>query len=60
MNANSAIKQMAKAANVYWWQIAAKIGVAESTIIRWLRMPLSAEREGIILAAIKELEKEVR
>lgn len=59
MHANSAIKKKAKDANVYWWQIAAKIGVAESTIIRWLRMPLSAEREAIIKSAIDELAKEV-
>ena len=59
MNTNSAIKQRAKAAGIYWWQIAAKIGVAESTIIRWLRMPLSAEREAMIMAAIDDLAKEV-
>lgn len=59
MNTNSVVKQRAKAANLYWWQIAAKIGVAESTIIRWLRMPLSAEREAMIMAAIDDLAKEV-
>ena len=59
MKTNSAIKQRAKAARIYWWQIAAKIGVAESTIIRWLRLPLSGEHEGAILAAIEALEKEV-
>lgn len=59
MLTNSAIKEKAKKAKVYWWQIAARIGVAESTIIRWLRMPLSAEREAMIMAAIDELAKEV-
>ena len=58
MTTNSAIKDKAKNAKIYWWQIAAKIGVAESTIIRWLRMPLSAEREAIIMAAIEDLAKE--
>ena len=59
MQANSAIKKKAKDSKVYWWQIAAKIGIAESTIIRWLRMPLSEEREAIVSAAIDELAKEV-
>ena len=59
MHTNNAIKEKAKNAKIYLWQIAAKIGVAESTIIRWLRMPLSAEREAIIMAAIDELAKEV-
>lgn len=59
MSANSSIRQIAKDAKIYWWQVAAKIGVAESTIIRWLRLPLSAEHKAMIMSAIDELTKEV-
>lgn len=57
---NNKIRVAARVAGVPFWKIAQKIGISEPTLTRWLRMPLSAEREGIILAAIKELEKEVR
>lgn len=56
---NNKIRVAARVAGVPFWKIAQKIGISEPTLTRWLRMPLSAEREGIILAAIKELEKEV-
>lgn len=57
---NNKIRVAARVAGVPFWKIAQKIGSSEPTLTRWLRMPLSAEREGIILAAIKKLEKEVR
>lgn len=56
---NNKIRVAARVAGVPFWKIAQKIGISEPTLTRWLRMPLSAEREGIILAAIKGLEKEV-
>lgn len=55
---NKKIRVAARVAGVPFWKIAQKIGISEPTLTRWLRMPLSAEREEIILSAIKELEQE--
>ena len=57
MKANSEIRNKAKNSNIKHWQIAAKLGVSEQTVMRWLRVPLPKEREDKILAAIEALEK---
>ena len=56
MKANQKIRDMAKAENVTLWRIALQIGVSEPTLIRWLRVPLSEDREQRIYAAIAELK----
>ena len=53
---NASIRNCAKEAGVFWWQVANAIGVSEGTLIRWLRTPLSAEKEQLVLSAIHELE----
>ena len=58
MKENQAVRKAAKSAGVPLWKVAAAIGVSEPTIIRWLRVPLPAEREASILSAIASLEKE--
>lgn len=58
MKANQKVRDMAKKRNVKHWQIAERLGISEPTIMRWLRVPLSPEREHAILAAIKEIAKE--
>ena len=55
---NNKIRVAARVAGVPFWKIAQKIGISEPTLTRWLRMPLSAEREAIIIAAIENLAKE--
>ncbi len=55
---NADIRNEMKAAGLYYWQIAAKLGIAESTFIRWLRFELSDELKADVRAAIKELEEE--
>ena len=52
---NEKIRKSAKCSGVALWKIAEHIGVSEPTITRWLRSPLSAERETKMLCAIKEL-----
>ena len=56
---NNKIRVAARVAGVPFWKIAQKIGISEPTLTRWLRMPLSVERETMIMAAIGELAKEV-
>ena len=60
MKANQKIRDRAKAAGVRHWEIAEYMGISEPTIMRWLRVPLSPEREKAILEAIKALTKEGR
>lgn len=42
------------------WEVANKIGIADTTFSVWLRTPLNEEREKRVVAAIEELKKEVR
>lgn len=58
MKANQATREAAKMKGVKHWQIAAYLGISEPTIVRWLRTPLSAEKEKAIMAAIEALAKE--
>ena len=58
MKENVTVRQKAKENGVKHWQIAAELGVGEQTIMRWLRVPLSPERERLILEAIDKLAKE--
>lgn len=57
--ANETIKKVARDAGVYQWQIAARLGISEPTLTRWLRFPLPAEKERKIEEAIRVLAKEV-
>lgn len=58
MKENKKVREAAKANGVKHWQIAAKLGISEQTIMRWLRMPLSHEKELAILKAIEVIAKE--
>lgn len=58
MKANQKVREQAQKMGVKHWQIAEHLGISEPTIMRWLRVPLSEEREKAIMAAIKELAKE--
>lgn len=57
-NANESIRRAARIADVPLWQIAAKIGVSQPTMTRWLRFPLAKEKEQKILKAIADLSRE--
>lgn len=52
---NAKVRNAAKQCGVKHWQIAEQLGVSEQTIMRWLRMPLPAEKEKAILGAIHDL-----
>ena len=60
MKANQKIRDRAKVAGVRHWEIAEHMGISEPTIMRWLRVPLSPEREKAILESIETLTKEGR
>ena len=56
---NEAIRKAARIAGVPLWRVADEVGISEPTISRWLRRPLSPEREAMLLAAISRLSEEV-
>lgn len=58
MKANQTIREAAKRKGIKHWQIAIALGISEQTFMRWLRIPLSAEKEQIILNAINAITKE--
>lgn len=57
--ANEKIRRSARMAGIPLWRIAQFIGVSEPTLTRWLRTPLTEEKEKAILDAIAKLESEV-
>lgn len=56
--ANTEIRELIKANNLYQYEVAEKIGVTECTLIRWLRKELSDSKKQSVLQAINELSKE--
>lgn len=54
---NHAVRKAAKEAGVPLWKCAQQIGISEPTLIRWLRVPLSPEKERRIMEAIAALER---
>ena len=55
---NENVRKAARIAGIPLWRVAAAVGVSEPTLTRWMRFPLSEERERKIMAAIAALEKE--
>lgn len=58
MKENQTVREAAKRNGVKHWQIAEHLGISEPTIMRWLRIPLSPEREKAVLEAIEAIAKE--
>lgn len=58
MKSNQTIRESAKKNGVKHWEIAQHLGISEPTIMRWLRVPLSPEREMAIMNAIEAIAKE--
>lgn len=58
LRANQKVRDAAKAAGVKQWEVAVHLGISEPTIVRWMRMPMSVDREKAILQAIAELAQE--
>ncbi len=57
-NANKDIKLRAKIRGVYLWQIAERLGIADSSLSRKLRRELSREDKEKIFKIIDELKGE--
>lgn len=58
MKANDHIRQEMKKAGVPLWKTALSLGVSEMTLTRWLRVPLTPEKEAKIMEAIEAAARE--
>lgn len=58
MRANEHIRKAMKEHKVTLWQTAAALGVCDMTLSRWLRLPLSPEKEVQVMTAIEIAAKE--
>ncbi len=52
MKENAKIREEMRKNGVPQWQVAAQLYVSENTLIRWLRMPMSKDREEDVRRAI--------
>lgn len=59
MKENQDIRGLIASNRIFNWEVAKKIGIADTTLSRWLRTPLNDERKERVLTAIDELKKEV-
>jgi len=51
---NQDIRNYARSHGVPMWSVAQGLGIAESTIMKWLRLPLTEERKRQMIAIIDE------
>ena len=55
---NKEIEYLLKKKNIYKWQIAKKIGIHETSFVRWFREPLSQVQIQQVLHAIDEIQSD--
>lgn len=53
---NKELEYLLKQENIYKWQIARKIGIHETSFIRWFREELTQEQVQQVLSAIEEIK----
>lgn len=56
--ANKQIRSQLKSTNIPFWLLAEKIGVHESTIIRWFRTELNDRQTALVHEGIKSIISE--
>lgn len=55
---NKEIRAMMRNEKIYLWQVAKKLAIHETTLIKHFRSELSEDRQQRILTAIDEIKKE--
>jgi len=55
---NTEIREAIQRFGLKYWEVAERVGIADTTLTKWLRRELSDERRSQVLAAIDELKKE--
>lgn len=51
------IKMLLRNKHILQWQLALELNISESTLVRWLRAPLSREHETAILESIDRISQ---
>lgn len=52
---NEDIRKFMKVHNVFIWEVALAFSVSEMTIYRWLRKPLTREKEKLLVDTVKSI-----
>lgn len=52
---NNDLKTLFKLNGLSYWEVADHIGISESTLIRWLRKELPAEKKNLLEKAVSEI-----
>ena len=52
---NVEIRSLIKQNRLFYYEVAEKIGIAETTLCKWLRKELTAEQKNKVITAIHEL-----
>ena len=55
---NEAVKKEIKNAVLFQYQVAAKLGVSEMTLIRWMREELPEKKRQMVTQAVQALREE--
>lgn len=55
---NKEIEALLKQRKIYKWQVAKKIGIHETSFVRWFREELSQKQVQQIVLAIEDIKKE--
>ena len=56
--ANVDVKKVLHNRGIVYWQVADKLGIAESTLIRWMRKEMDPEKKAAIYKAVDVLIEE--
>lgn len=54
---NSEVRRTLKEKHIALWELAMKIGISESTMIRWMRVEMDDARKELVNQAIKRIIK---
>ena len=52
--ANEKIRNAIKESGIKYWELAMRIGISDATLTRWLRKPLTASQEALVLDALSK------
>lgn len=55
---NNDIVCLLKTEKIYKWEVARKLGIHETSFVRWFREPLSQEQVQMVLSAVEEIKLE--
>ncbi|HIU57788.1 MAG TPA: helix-turn-helix transcriptional regulator [Candidatus Ornithomonoglobus merdipullorum] len=56
MERNERIRKILKKRRIYLYELAATMGISESTLIRWMRVPLTDEHYNRLTAALQTMK----